>query len=158
MFKQISIACIIFCVSILILTCTIVPHHHHEGLPCFTIETVFEHLSLANHHQDCTDHKSCCEHQQHHHESDAGSSEDTCVLDQFEFITTISQKSAHVCSACLHSHGNLLQAILIIYNYNFSLSGIERQKLRQRPYLANYHSAFVSQNLGLRAPPIGWLI
>ncbi len=151
MFKQVATAFMIVCVSILVLALAIVPHHHHDGLPCFTIENLFNHNSDCDHHNNCDNDHSCCGH--HHHESDA-EDDNECVLDQLEFIATIDQKPVNICAVCQHSHDYyLLQAVLIGFTEDFSLPD-EFKENRQIPYLVNYHSVFASRSLGLRAPPV----
>lgn len=150
MAKKISIIFTSLCISILILAHVIVPHHHHEGMPCFAIENISGHNSSSDSHQDCSNHQSCCG---HHHGNEANN-EETCILDQLDLSVVSIQKSTNACAVCLHLHDNLLQAILLTYSFNLSLSDDrKRLDIKQPPYLINYHSVLVNQNIGLRAPP-----
>ena len=139
--KKIISIVLIITVNVFLLTSAVVPHHHHDGIPHFALS----------------------EHPQHHHESHEDSSdccscpadENSCAFDQE--IDAVSQTREECsCVLChLHHHSDfLVQAVLLFYTYNLSLTKEDLYSQLPPPYLINYHFDYASSGLGLRAPPV----
>ncbi len=142
-------------VSITLLMHVVLPHHHHGGMPCFTI--------VEGCHGDtgdsgcCQDHKdthsNCCSHENHDHPS--GEKCNSCVLDQLVIVDSNHDHGKTCCMLCDHHHhsSDFVQAVLFaVVSFDFSLPDPPKE-FRQTPNLTNYHSVLTSQHLGFRAPP-----
>ncbi|MDR3338586.1 MAG: hypothetical protein LBT25_00575 [Candidatus Symbiothrix sp.] len=128
---------LIIAANILLLAYSVLPHHHHEGIPHFT-----------SHHADAKAdcHSCCCHH---------GTSE-TCLFEQ-KIDVLYETKDDCACLICATHHhyphpGILLQAVLLTFTYNFSLIW-EESPLKEPPYLISYRFKSANAGLGLRAPP-----
>ncbi|GHT75230.1 hypothetical protein AGMMS50262_09920 [Bacteroidia bacterium] len=91
MFKRWISILLIFTVNVLFLTHTVIPHHHHAGVPHFTL--------FADGHHDR--HDGCC-----HHDGEA-----TCLLDKP--IDVINETHIH--------SPLFLQAVLFTFTYNITV-------------------------------------
>ena len=135
--KVISIS-LIFFVNIFLLAHTVLPHHHHNGIPHFAFHPT-EEEHQAQHDCRCS----------HDEEED-----DSCMFDQD--VDVFFKSEEHHGFACCTEHANfseLLTAILLSFNYNVSAPW-QDTPLIIPPYLISYHTDPVVSSAGLRAPPV----
>jgi hypothetical protein len=135
MLKKWTCILFIFTANILLLAHSIIPHHHHNGIPHFEW--------LASHSEDeC---HNCC-----HHENG-----ETCLFEQnIDAVCETKEDCACIlCDSHDYHQGMLLQAVLLTYTYDFS-SVRENFSLKEPPYLISYHFDYAGSGLGLRAPPM----
>lgn len=133
----------IFLVNILFLTHSILPHHHHNGIPHFEFSFSSESNHVHHHNNACCPCKS-------------NSEEGTCSMDKDIDVIVLSDDEDCHCVSCYLSHehpGMLLQAILLIFDYEVNLSD-DTRNLKEPPYLISYQSVNAGLGLGLRAPPV----
>jgi hypothetical protein len=128
---------LIFTANILLLAYSVLPHHHHEGIPHF----IAHHADTA---ADC--HSCCCRHD----------TNGTCLFEQ-KIDILYEAKDDCTCLICAshlhHPHtGMLLQAVLLTFTYDFSLIWAE-SPLKAPPCLISYRFDYANTGLGLRAPP-----
>lgn len=139
--KSISIL-LVFSVNLFILAHAILPHHHHSGVPHFTLfETI--HAEDQQHHDSC-----CC------NENEKQADSDCCVMDQDVDLFHEDEENCFCGLTAEHSHEGtiaLLQAILFFSNIE-QLWFFEKIPL-EKPYLITYHYDPVYAGFGLRAPP-----
>jgi hypothetical protein len=127
MLKQPLFILLISSLSILFLIQVILPHHHHEGIPHFEWE--------ETQYPDPEENNTLCQ------------------LDQLMRAVLKTEENCH-CLICCTSHDHadlLLQAVLLTFTYDITSS--EKEEILP-PYLNNYHPAFASRSLSLRAPPV----
>ena len=138
----------LFLANAIMLTHAIIPHHHHNG--------VFFTLATAHHNHDCDSHND-------HQNCDDTQSDRKCEYpfcdDNAEkcSLTTIYVKvSDNRQSFQLHDFDiDLLPCILtLLTDYNAPLIDDVGLPFRQNPYLQSYHTEYISQSLGWRAPPV----
>ena len=144
MIKQFTSILLIITVNILFLTHAIIPHHHHGGIPHFTI--------FNTHHQfDINEEEGCC--CSHEDTKTTQGCDDGCAFEQS--IDIISEtKEDFYCSDCsFHKVSDYVQAILFALADQLWIPEKEPD-FRLPPYLISYHSIFASHSLGLRAPPV----
>jgi hypothetical protein len=130
---------LIFAANILLLAHSVVPHHHHNGIPHF----VWFDSSHSEGSGECND---CCCHHEHG---------ETCLFEQsIDVVYETKDDCSHALCA-LHNHHPemLLQAVLFTYTYDFSLVR-EKLPLQEPPYLINYCFDYAGSGIGLRAPPM----
>jgi hypothetical protein len=131
---------LMFIANILLLAHSVIPHHHHNGIPHFEWFTSTEHHSDGD--GEC--HDCCC-----HHENGG-----TCPFEQSidAVYETKDDCSNVLCAVHNHHPGMLLQAILGTDPYDFSLAP-ENISPKEPPYLISYHCDYAGSGTGLRAPP-----
>ena len=143
MFKQFVSILLIFTVNILFLGHTVIPHHHHDGIPHFVF-SVSEHLQDAGEHHDSD---CCCPHS-------PLEKEDTCQLEgNLDIISNFGRDNFSLTNYDSDNYSNISQVILFSFSYNSYLLD-EDDKIANPPYLINYFSIDADQIHGLRAPPI----
>jgi len=126
-------------VCILLLVQFIVPHHHHEGVPCF---------SLSISHHDCGDEAGECS-----HSSEDCTHSGSCVLEEEVIFTVMDNKHDCFSSVCIHDHFPSLFRAILMGLYDRSFIQEEKVLFRPVPYLIHYSSVYVATGFGLRAPP-----
>jgi len=127
---------ILWLANILLLAHIALPHHHHgEAETCFF--------------------NSCCQdsEKEHHHEQDGiPSAEKCCAIDSVYFSTNNDTKIA----CCDHENcgcGQWLYAVIPTVLNNCGFVENTAVHFRQNPYVLGFYTDFVTQSLGLRAPP-----
>ena len=149
MIKRLNIAFLSFIISTGVLVHVLVPHHHHEGMPCFTWDTTEQ--TCCSHQHDEADHHDCASHQHSDHQHPGTNG--CCMFEQVILLSNQDEKNEHQCDVCLHNHTNhLIQAVLLSFTYECFIADEER--VAKPPYLITYHSIDASRISGLRAPPI----
>jgi len=111
--------------NIIILAHITIPHHHHNGFVVLICD-----FSATN---DAKEHLT-----------------EECILDEFYFRSDSSQNS--FLSSVFYIEGfpvicNVVTSQLEIQNY-------DNLTFRRKPYFLSYHTEYISQSLGLRAPPV----
>ncbi|MDR0683055.1 MAG: hypothetical protein LBG15_14580 [Dysgonamonadaceae bacterium] len=141
MIKKITAIFLILSVNIFLLTNVVMLHHHHNGIPYFSLFETEQHNGSENY--------SCIP-----VADDYARNEATCQLDQNVDVIYKIEEDCHCFFCCLaHNHDKtLLQAVLFYFTIDFTLPDAE-QSLRQPPYLISYHSIAATSGSGLRAPP-----
>ena len=142
MFRRATAISLLFLANIVLLAVAVVPHHHHGDMICFTASHCcgHEHDADGCHDEQQTSHA-------HEHHGDAG----CCNVEEW-LLPNIEPEHKHQyhcsCSTC---NNDLFVAILP----DLSEPTIQPVSLpfRQAPTTETYVCIYVSQTLGLRAPP-----
>ena len=144
MFRRAVAISFLILANIVLLAVAVVPHHHHGDMICFA-------TSHCHHGHDGVD-KSCCHHdtQQplHSHEhSDAN----CCNVDEW-LLPNIEPEHKHqhhcLCTTCNNSF--FVAVLPDLTEPTIPPAGLP---FRQTPTTVTYLCIYVSQTLGLRAPP-----
>ena len=140
--KRIANISILSFASILMLLLSAIPHHHHQdGLHCFKIEQV-EH--------DCDE-----QHAHHHNPASNSNSESSNCIIHANFIVKHLDTNIRIKSFTLNvddnNEFNALYTPSVLKNLNILLT---ENKLDICEYVYILKSAFQTNPLGLRAPPI----
>ena len=142
MFRRATAISLLFLANIILLAVTVVPHHHHGDMICF----MASHCSGHEHDTDCSHHEHNPLHSHEHH-GDAN----CCKVEEW-LLPNIEPEHKHqhhcLCTTC---NNNLFVAVLP----DLPKPDIKPVNLlfRQTPFEETYILVFVSQTLGLRAPP-----
>ncbi|MDR1884126.1 MAG: hypothetical protein LBR26_15305 [Prevotella sp.] len=130
--------------NIFLLAHSVLPHSHHDGTVCFSIEKLKYQNHCSDRHADLGD---CCSrhHGTHHH-----STLEECDLK--EIVLRQNNDLHHDMLPC----ANCLALLFTIYPPNeFYLEAPEfGRRLRQKPCLENYIPPFAGSVKSLRAPPL----
>jgi len=144
--KQIITLTLLIFANILLLAHSVLPHSHHDGIVCFSIEEIRHQQHCSDHHDDVG---CCCEHGKngHHH-----SNSEDCDLKE---IVLRQQDTTHdeilPCANCL----SLAYTLYYLNEFYFEAPQFG-ERLRQKPYLENYIPPFVGSLKSLRAPPVSY--
>jgi hypothetical protein len=137
--------------NICMLAHTVVPHHHHNGVPHFDLTFSAVHNDGCDccctddcHHHHDNDQPEPCDHQ---HDSD-------CLFDRdFDAIRdNPDDNSRCACSLCTAHHHHFLTLFTGFDYKNITPLLTAQYVLVDPPYLINYHCD-CSASSGLRAPP-----
>ena len=137
--RQIAIIPLIF-VSMIMLLSSVMPHHHHGKLVCFT----------SMHEQSsCTEDACQC-----HHEHESNSAEEECKV-RLLFQTSVIKQHHDECHCCPHiTPDQLFQTILTIAGLDHSLLLLGTPKeLPPLFYQERLHPITWSVTSAGRAPP-----
>lgn len=131
--------------NIFFLAHAVLPHSHHDGIVCFSVESETQDCNCCHTHDDldqcCSQHES----KNHHHHDH---SED-CDLKKAVFRQADNLHEDIVpCADCL----SLLYAIYSLNEF-YTDAAEFGQWLEQKPYLITYTPPFVGSIRSLRAPP-----
>ena len=128
--------------NIFLLAHAVLPHHHHDdGGICF----------VNAHHRDCDD-----EHHDtptHQHEQEGNLAGKCCYIDVF-FIPAHNLTLKSTCH--IHSHCDCDHVLEATTPNTINIQDFVDKTLidfRHKPFLVAYHTGYISQSLGLRAPP-----
>lgn len=132
--------------TIVLLTINLVPHHHHEAIPCFLMELC---------EQDC----SCNEVSTYEHTDDGHENErkdDTCIVETKYIVSSnnneVKPRVLNV-KDIFHSNVPFFPICFFVSNFfNLTLEGVSF-KIKYGEYFVFYKSITTSQWHGLRAPP-----
>ena len=145
--RALSLSCLLLA-NIILLAHAALPHHHHETISiCFCDTT------------HCDNNKETCTHEHHgtetaHHEHTNYPSSDKCCI-----IDTIYTPAQNNIKTSCHQHekcdcGKMTVYALVSNNlYTSDFVGDTIFHFRQNPYVPLFYSEFISQSIGLRAPP-----
>ena len=130
--------------NLFLLAHNIAPHHHHgEMVTCFDTHRNDLNEACNHEHHDIQT-------QQHEHEENS-SSDKCCNIDNSYFPT---ENKINI-SCEIHTKCDCVQAF-ILTSYTLNMQDFIDDTIihfRQNPYVPIFHSDFISQSLGLRAPP-----
>jgi hypothetical protein len=115
----------LFLTGVIILAHAVIPHHHHDGVPDVTI----------------------------HHERD-GNIPDYGTYECW-LLTVVKARMSNDKQIC-QTHGYNFNLLTYLFSDN-SIPQVKDdigQPFSQKPYLQSFHTAYISQSLGLRAPPV----
>ena len=133
--------------NIILLAHTIVPHHHHENdVVCFFDSYCKDCKEAQNHEHHNTLNHLC--------ENGGNLSEKCCIIDNVYIPAhnhTIKSTFFHIHSKC---HCDQMFEMLMPNSLN--IQDFDDKTLityQHKPDSVNYHTDFISQSLGLRAPP-----
>ena len=144
MLRRAAAISFLFLANIILLAVAVVPHHHHEEMICFTASHCGGHEH--EHDADCSHDEQQPLHTHEHH-----GDTNYCHIGKW-LPPNIAQ--GHKCQChcfCTACNNDLFVATLP----DFSEPNIKQANLpfRQAPFEETYISVYVSQILGLRAPP-----
>jgi hypothetical protein len=135
--KAISLSFLLLA-NIVMLAHAVVPHHYHEN----TGVCVMSH---------CRDSNEAHRHENNHsqkHEHGGNALSDECSVD----IHVFTKNDNNNC--CLHSYCDCEQILYTLILDRVSISNFDiKIPFQHKPYLLSYHTEYISQSLGLRAPP-----
>lgn len=134
--KTIALAFLMIANAI-ILVHTVIPHHLHNCIPIAFVTSQYHHDNQPVGH--CNDHN--CN----------GNFEDCALTKIYVKFDNDRQKVQ------LHSFDfDLLPCVFILFSDYSTPPTADNVGLsfRQKPYLISYHTEYISQSLGLRAPPL----
>lgn len=135
--------------NMFLLAHSVLPHIHHDGVVCFSLQEIANHHHCSEGHTDTYD--CCCDHEKeksHHHHN----SED-CDLKDVVIRQDTSDEEIIPCEACL-------SLMFTIYPLNdlFLVEPEYEARLPYKPYLTTYISPYVGSIQSLRAPPVSYFL
>ncbi|MDR0367738.1 MAG: hypothetical protein LBH82_01185 [Bacteroidales bacterium] len=144
--KIVSISFLLFA-NIILLASAVVPHHHHSYDPSVIYFAHQDHCVAVGH---CCEEANLPTDQQGdtHNQTDT----DDCLLQQ-SYINAGNNKQL---SPSPDLGFDVLPCVLSLLFGNIvpNTDHLQGLPFRQKPYLHSYHTEFISQSLGLRAPPV----
>ncbi|MDR0333423.1 MAG: hypothetical protein LBI15_08135 [Dysgonamonadaceae bacterium] len=125
--------------NIVMLAHAVVPHHYHENTGvCILLH--------------CRDSNEAHRHENHHsqnHEHKGNTLSDECDIDIHAFAKSENN------DCCSYINCDCEQILYTLILDRVSISSFDTKiPFQHKPYLISYHTKYVSQSLGLRAPPI----
>ena len=132
--------------NIFILVHATLPHTHHDGIVCFSIEDITHHCSEeSNNIEDCCQ----CQEKENHHSH----SYDDCDLKSFLLRQSDIHDEIIPCEDCLllFYHLDILQE-LYLDTFKFG------ERFREKPYINGYITPYVGSIRSLRAPPMSYFL
>ncbi|MDH6308582.1 hypothetical protein M2451_000893 [Dysgonomonas sp. PFB1-18] len=150
--KQLLTLILLLSANILLLAHNVLPHSHHDGIVCFSMEELVNLPKCSDHSANnndecCGNHTGKCHH--HHHTNDDG-----CGLKE---IVVRGGNEFHEemlpCENCL----SLLYTVYSLNEFYFDAPRFG-QWLEQKPYLNNYVPPYVGTVSSLRAPPASYFL
>ena len=142
------IAWMLMIVSMVMLTASVLPHHHHQEILCL------QHDVEAC---ECASHCEGKHHDHYHHEGHCSHGKHACGSDCVTHFQTITPDDASVEVSPEYSFCSLLYTVSDILSIPLPLS--EKKANLSYFYLEKLHSTGVLPVMGLRAPPfvLAWL-
>lgn len=149
--KQLLTLILLLLANILLLAHSVLPHSHHDGIVCFSIEKLVDlpecsSLNTNNNDECCGKHTGKSHH--HHTNNDDCGLKEIVVRGGNEFHEEILP-----CENCL----SLLYTVYSLNEFYFDAPSFG-QWLDQKPYLDNYISPYVGTISSLRAPPASYFL
>ena len=126
--------------NILLLAHAAIPHHYHKNTgTCFAFH--------------CRDSKEAHQHEHHEHHThqhEGNPSSDRCSIDD---VYTTAQKNIKT-ACCSHIECDCGQVLLpLILDYLSVTDFGSKVLFKPKPYFVSYYTEYITQSLGLRAPP-----
>ncbi|MDR2038144.1 MAG: hypothetical protein LBQ60_09490 [Bacteroidales bacterium] len=131
-------------VNAVLLTFTVVPHHHHGEIICFS-------LSHIERHDNCD---ATCHHDAEETEDDTSAGTDCCRISDWVLTHVEDHKHDIRCGCCTGNDNDYPQLTVLFDLYEEPLFIQKGLPFRQTPFKETYLQEFVSCVLGLRAPPV----
>lgn len=128
--------------NIFMLVHAVLPHAHHDGIICFSLEELAHqnHCSDQHHGLDCCTHS---ESKNHHHETS-----ENCDLKDVVMRQADTHDEIVPCADCL----SLLYTFYTLNEFYLEEPQFG-ERFRQKPYSETYLPPFVGTISSLRAPP-----
>lgn len=140
---------LILMANIFMLAHAVVPHSHHDGIICFSLEELAHRKQASAQYNELSD---CCAHdtRSHHHPKTV----DSCDLK--DVLIRQNDDSHHEIVPC----ADCLSLLFTFYTLNeFCLEKpLLEEALPPKPYIENYTSPLVGLISGLRAPPVSYFL
>lgn len=147
--KQILILALLLSANIFLLAHSVLPHSHHDGIVCFSLNELKHQQTCSDHHDDTGECCCCGRHsqQEHHH-----SNSEDCDLK--EIVIRNNDDIHNDLIPC----GHCLSLLFSIYSLNEFFMEMPQFGLiqEQKPYLNSYISPYVGSVKNLRAPPLSY--
>lgn len=136
--------------NIFLLAHSVLPHSHHDGIVCFSLEELKHQTHCSGHYYDMDE---CC-HNEHSEKTHHHATHEDCDLKE---IVLRNDNGFH---DDLIPCENCLSLFYTLYTLNeFYLEAPEFGKqLQLKPYLENYTPPFVGSIKSLRAPPASYFV
>jgi len=147
--KRLLTLSLLLLANILLLVHGVLPHSHHDGIVCFSLEEIMHQHHCSDNHDDVG--HCCCEHEtgNHHH----ANYEDCDLKDVVLRQVNDSHNDIIPCPNCL----SLMYVIYLPNEFYFDIPESGRW-LQEKPYVNNYIPPFVGSAKSLRAPPVSYLL
>lgn len=140
---------ILLLANMVLLAHAILPHTHHDGVVCFSLEDIKDQHSCSKFKDisDCCDGHETAQSSHHHHNSE------DCDLRDVIIRQDTNHEEIIPCEACL-------SLLYDIYSLNelFLVAPEYEERLAYKPYLISYISPYVGSTIGLRAPPVSYFL
>ena len=128
-------------VSMVMLTASVLPHHHHREILC-----------LQHDAEACRCSDGCHEHHEHHqHEGHCSHDKHACGSDCITHFQTLTPDKASVDVSPEYSFCSLLYTLSDFLSISFPV--LEKKANLSFFYLEKLHSTCIGHVIGLRAPP-----
>ena len=135
------IAWMLMVVSIVMLTASVLPHHHHQEILCLQHD-----VEACECSHECSKH-----HEHHHHEGHCSHDKHTCGSDCVTHFQTVTPNDSSVDISPNYSFCSLLYVVSDIMSIPLPLSNLKANL--SYFYLEKLHSTCLWHVAGLRAPP-----
>ncbi len=149
--KQLTLI-VLLLANIFLLAHGVLPHSHHDGIVCFSLEELLHQHHYSDIHKNTSD--CCCSHEEadktHHHDA---SHEDCDLKDVIVRQNNDTHEDILPCPTCL----SLMYVIYLPNQFSFTLPQFG-QWLEEKPYINNYTSPFTGSVRSLRAPPVSYFL
>lgn len=147
--KQIITVILLIFANTFLLAHTVLPHSHHDGIICFSLDELKHQNHCSDQHDDIG--SCCCEHDKktHHHANSGDCDLKDIILRQQDN----GHKDILPCANCLS-----LAYTLYTLNEFFLETPEFGERLKLKPYLENYTPPFVGSIRSLRAPPVSYFL
>jgi hypothetical protein len=145
-FKKVITLSFLFLANAIMLAHAVISHHHHDNIPDFSAVAHHEH----NCDSHCTQH-DCTQHSEQCHDPLCHGNINDCSLSNF-YACVDDRQTFQTYDFDL----NMLPCVYALFS-DFSIQSLVDEiglPFRQKPYLQSYHAEYISQSLGLRAPPV----
>jgi len=149
--KQLLTLILLLSANTLLLAHAVLPHSHHDGMVCFSLEEIMQCHHFQDNHSNRND---CCSHEEkdakHHHH---GNHENCDLKDVVLRQNNDLHDDILPCPACL-------SLMYVLYLPDEFYLGVPEfgQWLQEKPYVNNYIPPFVGTVRSLRAPPVSYLL
>lgn len=130
--------------TMIIVAHAIIPHHHHDGIPMLLSSQM--HKTMQERHHDCSCDDIHSQDDNHCHSNEECPIYDYSVIPENERIINAS------------SNNDIFQTftfiVLLHKNPIIEISEYRNLSFREKPYSESYHTVYITNSLGLRAPPV----
>ena len=142
------IAWMLMVVSIVMLTASVLPHHHHQEILCLQHD-----VEACECSHECSKH-----HEHHHHEGHCSHGKHSCGSDCVTHFQTVTPNDSSVDISPNYSFCSLLYVVSDIMSIPLPLSDLKANL--SYFYLEKLHSICLGHVMGLRAPPalVWWMV
>ncbi|MDU1890661.1 MAG: hypothetical protein E6767_08225 [Dysgonomonas sp.] len=148
--KQLFTLTLLLFANFFLLAHAVLPHSHHDGIVCFSLEEIAHHGHCTDcHHSDIADY-GCSHHAENHHQH---SLDDCNLKDLVLRQSNDTHDDILPCANCL----SLLYTIYSLNDLYFEAPEFG-QWLQLKPYLETYIPPYLGSTRSLRAPPVSYFL